>query len=184
MRRLSFALVLVAAACPRSSGPDPEDEARALQVDLHRALIATRGLGRFGELGLFEQEMDKIPCQPPLSAQNRVCEVTLIGKGPVRMTVASLELQKSGQLGPDALVSVEYQATDCENARFDFKTVDGVLPRGTTQEGVTVWENKLVKVTHRRVAAAPKDRCTLFIEAAPSLLARIKAVGALNPAPP
>ena len=128
--------------------------------------------------------MDKIPCQVPLSPNNRVCEVTLIGKGPVRMVVADLELQKSGQLGPIALVSVEYQP-DCDNARFDFKTLDGVLPRGAAQDGgVTVWENKLLKVTHRRVASPPKDRCTLLIEAAPALLARVKAVGALTSTAP
>jgi hypothetical protein len=182
-RRRAFAAVLVAAlaACPRS-GPDPEDEARALQVDLHRALITTRSLGRFGELGLFEQEMEKVPCQVPLSEKNRVCEVSLVGKGPVRMKVADLDLEKSGQLRPNALVSAEYQA-DCDNARFDFKTMDNALPRGATVDGVTVWENKIVKVTHRRLPATPRDRCTLLIEAAPPLLARVKAVGALT-APP
>ena len=181
--RFALASLLLAAlaACPRS-GPDPEDEARALQVDLHRAMITTRSLGRFGELGLFEEEMEKVPCPVALSDANRVCEVTLVGRGPVRMQVADLSLEKSGQLRPNALVSVEYQA-DCDNARFDFKTVDNALPRGATVDGVTVWENKILKVTHRRLAATPKDKCTLLIEAAPPLLARVKAVGALT-APP
>ena len=59
--------------------------------------------------------------------------------GPVRMVVADAQLEKGDQLRKDALVSVEYQP-DCANARFDFKTVDNVLPRGATQDGVTVWE--------------------------------------------
>jgi hypothetical protein len=179
---LFAAALLVGAACPKS-GPDPEEEARALQVDLHRALITTRSLGRFGGLGLFEEEMEKVPCQAALSPANRLCEVTLVGKGPVRIKVAPMDLEKSGQLRPEAPVSVEYQA-DCENARFDFKTVDNALPRGATQDGVTVWENKLVRVTHRRVAGTPRDLCTLLVEAAPALLARVKAVGALTAVPP
>ena len=171
---LALAALTLASACPRS-GPDPEEVARQLQVDLHRALIETRALGRFGELGLFEQEMEAVPCRAPLSATNRICEVALEGRGPVRMQVADAELERSGQLRKDALVSVEYQP-DCDNARFDFKTVDNVLPRGPTVQGMTVWENKILRVTHRRTAGAPKDHCTLVIEAAPALLARVKAM--------
>ncbi|MGC4121386.1 MAG: hypothetical protein QM765_43780 [Myxococcales bacterium] len=178
---LIAALLFAAPACTKP-GPDPEEEARALQVDLHRALIETRSLGRFGELGLFEQEMERVPCQVPLSATNRVCEVVLQGRGPVRMQVADEALEKSDQLRKDALISVEYRSTECENARFDFKTVDNVLSRGPTVDGVTVWENKLLKVTHRRVPGTPADQCSLTIEAAPALLARVKAVGALRSA--
>lgn len=126
--------------------------------------------------------MERIPCQAPLSAQNRVCEVTLQGRGPVRMKVADAMLEQGDQLRKDALVSVEYLATDCDNARFDFKTVDNVLPRGPTVDGVTVWENKLLRVTHRRVPGAPADRCSLTLEAAPALLARVREVGALRAA--
>ena len=122
--------------------------------------------------------MERVPCQVPLSATNRVCEVTLVGKGPVRLQVADAELEKSDQLRKDALISVEYQP-ECDNEGFDFKTVDNVLPRGPTRDGVTVWQNKLLRVTHRRLAWTPKDRCTLTIEATPALLARVKAVGAL-----
>ena len=178
MRRAALLIVLLAACGVRRPGADPEEEARALQVDLHRALITTRSLGRFGELGLFEQEMEAIPCRTPLSAKNRVCEVELLGRGPVRMVVAGSDLEASGQLRPDALVSVEYRP-DCGDERFDFKTLDGSLPRGPTRDGVTVWENKLVRATYRRAAGSPRDRCTLAIEAAPALLARIQAVGAL-----
>ncbi len=149
-------------------------------MDLHRALIETRALGRFGELGLFEQEMERVPCKVPLSAANRVCEVVLQGRGPVKMRVADEALARTDQLRKDALVWIEYEATDCENARFDFKTVDLVLPRGPTVDGVTVWEDKLLKVTHRRVPGDPAERCSLTIEAAPALLARVREVGALR----
>lgn len=169
-------------ACSRS-GPSHEDEARALQTDLRRAFVETRSLGRFGELGLFEQQMERVPCRQPLSATNRICEVAIQGKGPVRMRVADAELERSGQLRKDALIWVEYEP-DCDNARFDFKTVDNVLPRAPTHDGETVWENKLLRVTHRRLTGSPKDHCTLTIEASPVLLARVKAVGALAAAPP
>jgi hypothetical protein len=132
-------------------------------------------MGRFGELGLFEQPMEAVPCQVPLSATNRTCDVVVSGRGPVRMRVADAELERTGQLRQDALISVEYQP-DCDNARFDFKTFDNVLPRGPTQDGVTVWENKLVRVTHRRLSSTPHDLCAVTIEAAPSLLARAKAL--------
>ncbi|MBI5548534.1 MAG: hypothetical protein HY901_32020 [Deltaproteobacteria bacterium] len=174
---LGLALALLPACA--SSGPDPVAEARALQTELRRAVITTRSLGRFGELALFEQELEKAPCRPPLSDENRLCEVALAGKGPVRMRVADLELEKAGHVRKHALVWVEYQP-DCDNQRFDFKTVDNVLPRGPTRDGVTVWENKLLRVTHRRVAAPSRDQCTLTIEAAPPLLTRIKAMA---PAP-
>ena len=124
--------------------------------------------------------MERVPCQAPLTPTNRICQVNLAGRGPVKMRVADEELEKSDQLRKDALVWIEYQSTECENARFDFKTVDNVLPRGPTVDGVTVWENPLLKVTHRRVPGTPADRCSLTIEAAPSLLARIKRVGALR----
>jgi len=176
-----LALAVPLAACTRS-GPDPVEEARALQVELHRALIETRALGRFGELGLFEQEMERVPCKEPLSPTNRVCEVTLLGKGPVRMKVADAQLEASGQLRKDALVFVEYQP-ECANAGFDLKTVDNVLPRhGPTVDGVTVWQNKLLRVTHRRLTWTPQDKCTLTIEPTPALLERVRTVGALTAA--
>ena len=99
-----------------------------------------------------------------------------MGKGPVTLQMADPELEKTGQLQKDALVSVEYEA-ECENARFDFKTVDNVLPRGATVDGVTVWENKLMRVTHRHLPGTPKERCTLTVEAAPALLARVREMG-------
>ncbi len=167
-------------ACPRA-GPDPVEEARALQSDLHRAFVTTRALGRFGTMGLFEEEMDKVPCTPPLSATNRVCNVVLVGKGPVRMRVSAAD-DPSRQLRRDALLSVEYQP-ECANARFDFKTVDQALPRVLSREDETVWENKLLRVTYRRLAWTPADKCTLTIEAAPELLTRVQAVGALSGAP-
>ena len=125
--------------------------------------------------------MERVPCQPPLSPTNRSCELTLVGRGPVRMTVADAELERSGQLRKDALVSVEYQP-ECANARFDFKTLDNVLTRGATQDGVTVWENKLLRATYRRLPWTPEDKCTLTIEASPALLAHIRFVGTLPPA--
>jgi len=177
--RILTSLLLLLAACSRSA-PGPEEEARALQIDLHRAFIETRALGRFGELGLFEQEMEHLPCQPPLSEVNRECEVSLAGRGLVRLRVADADLERSGQLRKDALVSVEYQL-DCANARFDFKTLDQVLRRGPTLDGITVWEDKLVRATYRRMPATPRDRCSLTIEAAPALLDRVRAVGRLAP---
>ncbi|HEY3445580.1 MAG TPA: hypothetical protein VGK67_04405 [Myxococcales bacterium] len=126
--------------------------------------------------------MERVPCQVPLSPANRICEVNLAGRGPVKLRVADEDLEKSDQLRKDALISVEYQATECENARFDFKTVDNVLPRGPTVDGVTVWENKLLKVTHRRIAGTPADGCSLTLEAAPALLAHVREVGALRAA--
>lgn len=175
LRRLALVAVLASAwAC--SSGPDAEDEARTIQVDLHRAFLTSKSLGRFGEFGLFEQEMEKVPCRAPLSATQRTCDVTLIGNGAVRLRVAGPELEASRHLRPNALVSVELQA-DCGNQPFDFKTMDLVLQRGPTRDGVTVWENRLVRVTHRRRAAGAEDRCTLHIEAAPALLARLASGG-------
>lgn len=157
------------------------EEARALQSDLHRAFVTTRALGRFGSMGLFEEEMEKVPCDPPLSETNRVCNVVLVGKGPVRMRVAPAD-DPSRQLRRDALLSVEYQP-ECANARFDFKTIDHALPRVSTREDETVWENKLLRVTHRRLAWTPADKCTLTIEAAPEILVRVQAVGALSARP-
>ena len=170
----SSSALLALCGCPRSDpAHDWEEQAGALQVDLHRAFITTRALGRFGELGMFEQELAGTPCEVPLSETNHVCKVMLLGRGKARMQVADAELDKGSQLQHDALISVEYE-TDCANARFDFKTVDNVLPRGATQGGVTVWENKLLRVTHRRVPGAPGESCTLTVEAAPALIARVK----------
>jgi hypothetical protein len=73
--------------------------------------------------------MERVPCKVPLSAANRVCEVVLQGRGPVKMRVADEALARTDQLRKDALVWIEYEATMRERA-LRLQTVDLVLPRG------------------------------------------------------
>lgn len=163
---LCFALIFV--ACDSRSAEQFE-KATKLQSDIRRAIIATKSLGRFGAVALFQEEMEKVPCRVPLSQANRVCEVDLTQSGPAKLTVADLSLSASGNIKPDALIAIDYTA-NCENIRFDFKTIDNSLARGPTKDGVTIWENKLIRVTHFNNSG----KCSMRVEVAPALLERVK----------
>ena len=163
---------VVATAC---SSP-VVSEGKRIQAEIRRAVITSKSLGRFGTFGLFEEEMREVPCQTPLSKENRLCEVHLVGRGPVRMQVADATLAATGRVNDDALIKVEYPA-DCANKGFDFKTFDGVLPRSREKapEGMTVWADPLVRVTHWRIGSPDGERCGVVVEAAVELLEQIRA---------
>ncbi|MGI5863416.1 MAG: hypothetical protein ACOX6T_15370 [Myxococcales bacterium] len=168
---LAAALAAAATAC---SSPEVA-EGKRVQAEIRRAVITSKSLGRFGTFGLFEEEMREVPCEVPLSKENRVCEVNVVGRGRVRMQVADAALVATGRVNDDALVRVEYPA-DCANKSFDFKTFDGVLPRSREQapEGMTVWADQLVRVTHWRIGSPDGDRCGVVVEAAAALLERVQ----------
>jgi hypothetical protein len=175
-----LSLLLGAAACSRPTGPDPVEEGKRIQDEIRRAIITTKSLGRFGVFALFQEDLTKVPCQPALSETNRVCEVEVVGRGHVRMSVGDRALEETGRVMKDAVVRVEYPA-DCANQGFDFKTFDQVLPRSRAKapDGMTIWENKLVRVTHWRLGSKPEAQCGVAVEAAPALLERIEKVPSL-----
>jgi len=162
-------------ACTKP-GPDPVEEGMRIQSEIRRAIITTKSLGRFGDFALFQEEMSKVPCEKPLTADNRVCEVSVIGKGRVRMTISDAALEATGRVIKDALLRVDYPA-DCANQSFDFKTFDNVLPRARAKApaGMSIWQDKLVRVTHWRMGERDDERCGVVVEAAPTLLELIRA---------
>ncbi len=152
--------------------PSPSDlsaKAASLHSDLHRAMLLSKRLGRFGVYGLLEEDMEKIPCQAPLSDANRKCEVFLVGKGKVTLEV--LPFTKSQTLKKNALISVLY-STDCSNKSFDFKTFDLVMRRGSTVKGITVWQNRLIQVLYRQKRNKDGEHCSVRVQVAPDLLIR------------
>jgi hypothetical protein len=152
--------------------PSPSDlstKAAFLHSDLHRAMLLSKRLGRFGIYGLLEENMEKIPCQTPLSDANRKCEVFLVGKGKVTLEV--IPVTKSETLKKNALISVLY-STDCSNKSFDFKTFDLVMQRGSAEKGVTVWQNNLIRVIHQQVKNKDGEHCSVRVQVASDLLTR------------
>jgi hypothetical protein len=169
------AAVCAALAACTSSGPDPLEQARQLQSDIRRAIITTKSLGRFGVFALLQEDFASVPCKVPLSAEKLVCEVQVVGRGAVRLTVAEPALSAAGRVKEQALLSVDYPA-DCSLQSFDFKTFDNALPRlPPPEKGVSQWGDKLVRVTHGRKAEERGDRCSVRVEVAPVLMARIRA---------
>jgi hypothetical protein len=168
-------LAAALAACTSSvAGPDPLEQARALQTDIRRAIITCKSLGRFGVFALLQEDMAAIPCREALTAQNLVCEAPVVGRGRVRLTVGAPALAASGRVKEQALLAVDYPA-DCSLQSFDFKTFDNALPRLPPSEGESLWGDKLVRVTHRRRPAAGGIRCEVRVEVAPTLMDRIRA---------
>ncbi len=161
------------AAC-KPSGPDPLEEARALQADIRRAIITTKSLGRFGVFALLQEDLSAVPCREPLSAKNLVCEAPVVGRGLIRLTAAEPALSASGRIREQALIAVDYPA-DCSLQSFDFKTFDNALPRlPAPGDGASQWGDKLVRVTHWRRKGEGGERCSARVEVAPALMARIR----------
>jgi hypothetical protein len=170
---LAAALLLGTAGCQRG-GVDPVEAGRRMQFEIRRAIIETKSLGRFGLFALFQEELADKPCKVPISESNRHCDVVVVGRGEIRLTVAEGELARSEQLPPDPVVAVEYPA-DCANQGFDFKTFDNVLPReGPTKDGVSVWKGKRIQVTHWRLPASRGERCRVVVQATPAFLESIR----------
>ncbi len=115
-----------------------------------------------------------MPCAKPLGPDNRICDVNVIGKGPIRLVSVPAELDQKLSLKKHALMRIEYRA-DCEQEKFDFKTFDQVLPRRGSESGVSVWADKLVKVTHTRIGEGLEARCRVEVELAEPLMERIRA---------
>lgn len=171
-----FALLL-AVGC-RAPGPDPIAEGKRLQAEIRRGIIETKSLGRFGLFALFQEAMEAIPCEVPLSESNNQCDVQVVGRGHVRLTVADSALAASAAIRKDALISVEYRA-DCENQGFDFKSIDNALPRASASQDTTVWQSKRVRVTHRRLHSLSGDECRVLVEAHPALLEQVASAPSL-----
>lgn len=165
-----LAALLLLAGCK----DDATRQAEALQFDIRRAGIESKSLGRFGIYALLDEEFVDVPCEKPLGPDNRICDVNVVGKGPIRLVSVPAEWDQKVSLKRHALMRIEYRA-DCSNEKFDFKTFDQVLPRRGSESGVSVWADKLVKVTHTRLGDGELARCRVEVEVAEPLLERIRA---------
>ena len=140
---------------------------------MRRSQLTVKGLGRFGLYAPFEEDMTIPPCDPKLSDTNRVCAVHLIGRGLVKITVADKSLYGAGNVRKDAVVAVEYPA-DCENEKFDFKTMDNVLPRkGNVGGTLQVWEDRLIVVTHEKKGEGKEATCSVVVASSPEFVKRL-----------
>lgn len=162
--------LLLLAACRDGSTLAGEQ----LQKDIRRAGIEARSLGHFGLYLPLHEELDDVPCREPLGPANRICDVEVIGRGPIRLEIVPAEFEGKLALKKHALMRVEYRA-DCSNEKFDFKTFDQVLPRRGSENGVSVWSDKLIAVTHTRLGEGADARCRVVVEVAEPLMERIRA---------
>ena len=162
-------LLLLACACP-----DPAlERGRALQRDVRRAIIETRSLGRYGTFALLQERIDELPCRVPVGTDNDQCELRIVGKGAVRLRASPPDVVAVGAVPADVPVEAVY-AADCSLEPFDRKTFDQVLPRTRSEQNLSVWEDDLLRVTHRRLAGE-RNGCEVRVEVAPALLARLTA---------
>jgi len=171
---------LLSLSCTSTSAVDPIDARLQLQDEIRRTVITTKSLGRFGLYALLQEDLSEVPCLVPLSAENRICDVHVIGRGHIRLVVAAPALEKAEVLRPNALVAVEYPA-DCGNQSFDFKSLDNGLRRGPTRDGLTTWRSSLVLASHKREKSETGERCSVRVEAAPELLQRLGNPPPLSP---
>ncbi|MFN7134481.1 MAG: hypothetical protein ACK4N5_20540 [Myxococcales bacterium] len=162
-------LALLLAACT-SKGPS---DAEQLQTDMRRAGIESKSLGRFGHYALLNEDLSDLPCEKPLGPDNRICDVHLIGRGPIRLVQVPAELETRDAVPKGALMRIEYTA-DCSQQAFDFKTFDNVLPRQGSSAGVSVWAGRFVKVSHVRLGEGPDSRCNVVVEVAEPLMTRLR----------